>query len=137
MKRSQSAKDKKLTDDARLMRWWKAWHREQREAVLAGPHGAVLGELLRMIKHLEHVQPSQLIGFVSSIDWTVIDFDTRLTVLHEANASISKYREKCGLDPINDALPGEPDTPFRALKAIMFPSSPHHEGVHRDAARPE
>ena len=105
--------------------------------MLAGPHGAVLGELFRMFKNLEHVQPVQLIGSARAIDWTVIDFDTRLTVLHEANASISKYREKCGLDPINDALPGEPDTPFRALKAIMFPSSPHHEGVHRDAARPE
>jgi hypothetical protein len=137
MKRRRTAQEQKLADDARLLRWWKAWHREQREAVLAGPHGAVLGELFRMFKNLEHVQPVQLIGSARAIDWTAIDFDTRLTVLHEANASISKYREKCGLDPINDALPGEPDTPFRALKAIMFPSSPHHEGVHRDAARPE
>ena len=137
MPQPNAKRDKKLADDARLLRWWKAWHREQREAVLAGPHGAVLGELFRMFKNLEHVQPVQLIGSARAIDWTVIDFDTRLTVLHEANASISKYREKCGLDPINDALPGEPDTPFRALKAIMFPSSPHHEGVHRDAARPE
>jgi hypothetical protein len=27
-----------------VLRAWRAWHREQREAVLAGPHGAVLGE---------------------------------------------------------------------------------------------
>ena len=36
MKR-KSERDKKLVDDARFMRWWKAWHREEREAVLAGP----------------------------------------------------------------------------------------------------
>ena len=33
--------EKELRDNARLLRWWKAWHREQREAVLAGPHGRV------------------------------------------------------------------------------------------------
>ena len=137
MKHRSTAQEKKLADDARLLRWWKKFHREERDVVLAGPHGAVLGELLRMIKHLEHVQPSQLIGFVSSIDWTVIDFDTRLTVLHEVNTAITRFREKRGFEPIDDNLPGELDTPFRMIKAVMFASSPPREGVHRDAARSE
>jgi hypothetical protein len=132
MPRSQSKKDKELADNAKLLRWWKAWHREQREAVLAGPHGAVLGELLRMFKNLEHVQPSQLIGFARTIDWTAIDFDTRLTVLHEVNAAITRLREKHDLEPIDDTVSDEP--PFRTIKAIMFP--PPHEGAHRGAARP-
>jgi hypothetical protein len=138
VRRSQSEKkDKKLADDARLLRWWKAWHREQREAVLAGPHGAVLGELFRMLENLQHVQPSQLIGLVRAIDWAVIDTDTKLTTLHELNAAITKFREKRGLEPIDDALPGEPDTPFRTIKAILFPASPHCEGAHRGEARSE
>ena len=121
MRRSRSEKkDKKLADDARLMRWWKAWHREQREAVCAGPHGAVLGELFRMLLNLKHVQPAQLIGLARSIDWVVIDYDTKLTVLHEINSSITKFREKRGLEPIDDTVEGEP--PFRTLKAILFPA---------------
>ena len=121
MRRSRSEKkDKKLADDARLMRWWKAWHREQREAVCAGPHGAVLGELFRMLLNLKHVQPAQLIGLARSIDWAVIDYDTKLTVLHEINSSITKFREKRGLEPIDDTVEGEP--PFRTLKAILFPA---------------
>src|SRR6516162_11581539 len=112
--------EKELRDNARLLRWWKAWHREQREAVLAGPHGAVLAELFRMFKNLQHVQPSQLIGFATSIDWSVIDFDTRLVVLHEVNAAITKFREKRGLEPIDDTVEDEP--PFRTLKAILFPA---------------
>ena len=120
MKRRSTAQEKKLADDARLLRWWKAWHREQREAVLAGPHGAVLGELLRMVKNLQHVQPAQLIGFARSIDWIAIDYDTKLTVLHEINSSITKFREKRGLEPIDDTVEDEP--PFRTLKAILFPS---------------
>ena len=118
--RRKSEKDKKLADDARLMRWWKAWHREQREAVCAGPHGAVLGELFRMLLNLKHVQPAQLIGLARSIDWVVIDYDTKLTVLHEINSSITKFREKRGLEPIDDTVEGEP--PFRTLKAILFPA---------------
>jgi hypothetical protein len=73
MKRSNT-QEQKLADDARLLRSWKAWHRKEREAVLAGPHGWVLAELFRMFANLKHVAPSQLIGFMRSIDWTVIDY---------------------------------------------------------------
>jgi hypothetical protein len=122
MPQPNAKRDKKLVDDARLLRWWRAWHREQREAVLAGPHGAVLSELLRMIKNLEHIQPSQLIGFARSIDWAGIDTETKLVVLHEINVAITRFREKRNPDePISDPLPHEPDTPFRTIKAILFP----------------
>jgi hypothetical protein len=114
--------EKELRDNARLLRWWKAWHREQREAVLSGPHGAVLSELFRMFKNLKHLQPSQLIGFARSIDWAVIDADTKLVTLHELNAAITRFREKCNPDePISDPLPNEPDSPYRTIKAILFP----------------
>lgn len=119
MKRPQSEKDKKLADGERLLRWWKAWHREQRDLVLAGPHGAVLAELFRMIKNLQHVQPSQLIGLARSVDWAVIDYDTKFTVLHEINSTITKFRDKRGLEPIDDTVSDEP--PFRMIKTILFP----------------
>jgi hypothetical protein len=135
--RRRTAQEKKLADDARLLRWWKAWHREQRKAVLSGPHAASLGELFRMLENLQHVQPSQLIGFVRSINWAEIDADTKLTTLHEVNVSIAHFREKRGLEPISDNLPNEPDTPFRTIKAIMFSASPHCEGAHRGEARHE
>ena len=111
--------EKELRDNARLLRWWKAWHREQREAVLAGPHGAVLAELFRMVKNLQHVQPAQLIGFARSIDWAVIDTDTKLVTLHEFNAAITRLRERHNMEPIDDTVEDEP--PFRQLKAILCP----------------
>jgi len=134
MKRHLPDKQQKLTDDARLLRWWKAWHREQRDLVLAGPHGAVLAELFRMLSNLKHVQPSQLVGFVRTIDWAVIDYDAKLVVVHEINTAVTAFRVKRGLEPIDDSLPGEPETPFRSLKAILFPST---EGAPRGVARPE
>jgi hypothetical protein len=138
--RSRSEKkDKKLADNERLLRWWKKFHREERDAVLAGPHGAVLGELLRMIKNLEHIQPSQLIGLAHSIDWVAIDTNTKLVTLHEFNAAVTRFREKRNPDePIDDTIEDEP--PFRTLKAILFPSSRAPTGakpglsIHKPAA---
>jgi len=138
MKRQLSDKtQKKLADDARLLRAWKKFHREECEAALAGSHGAVLGELFRMFRNLQHIQPSQLIGFVDSIDWASIDYATRLTVLHEVNNAITAYRVKRGLEPIDDNLPPDPDTPFRTIKAIVLTASPPSEGAHRGEARRE
>jgi len=134
MKRQRTAREKKLADDVRLMRAWRAFHREEREAALAGPYAVTLAELFRMFANLVHVQPAQLVGFIGAIDWAAIDYQTRLTVLHELNTAITAFREKRGLEPIDDNLPGDPDTPFRTIKAILFPSN---EGAHRGAARLE
>jgi hypothetical protein len=132
---SKQERDKELRDNARLLRWYKAWHREQRDEALSGPHARTLAELFRMFANLKHVQPTQLAGFIGAIDWSAIDYQTRLTVLHELNSAITRYREKRGLPAIDDSLAGQPESPFRVIKAILFP--PPREGAHRGEARPE
>ena len=120
MKRHQSKKEqKKLADDARLLRAWKKFHRDERDTVLAGPHSATLGELFRMFANLPHVQPSQLVGYTRAINWSEIDYPTRLTIIHEANAAITKLREQRGRDPISDPLPGAPLNAFLLIKQII------------------
>lgn len=119
MQRNSKEQNKKLADDARLLRWWKAWHRDERDSVLAGPHARTLTELFRAFANIECVKPAQLIGFVGAIDWGSIDYQTRLTVLHEVNAAITRYREKCGLDPIDDLLPGAPPNAFQIIRMII------------------
>jgi hypothetical protein len=123
--RTAAQKEKELADNARLLRAWKKFHKEERETVLAGPHAVTLSELFRMVANLKHVQPAQLIGFVRSIDWSVIDYATRLVVVHEINDAITAYRTKRGLDPIADNLPSEPESPFRTIRAIVLAPSPH------------
>src|SRR5215470_1536359 len=103
---SKQERDKELRDHARLIRAWEAFHREEREAALAGPHGTMLNELFRMFANLKHASPSQLIGFARTIDWAAIDYRTRLVVVHEVNNSITTFRTKRGLEPIDDGLPG-------------------------------
>ena len=135
MKR-RTAQGPKLADEARTIRAWRTWHCEERQAVLAGPHGAALRELFRMFENLRYLRPAQLICFVRSIDWASIDYATRLVVVHEFNTAITAFREARGLPPIDDGLPGS-DTPFRTNKAIVLTPSPLCEGAHRGAARSE
>jgi hypothetical protein len=115
---------KELADNARLLRAWKNFHREEREAVLAGPYGATLAELFRMFENMKHVRSSQLIGYMRAIEWSKIDYPARLTVLHEVNAAITKLREQRGLPPMDDALPGEPLRVYQVIRDIMnqFPA---------------
>jgi hypothetical protein len=127
---------KEVEDQSRLLRAWKKFHREERETVLAGPHNVVLAELFRMFENLAHVQPVQLIGLVQSINWMTIDYTTKLVIVHELNMAITGFREKHGLD-IDDPLPGQPESPFRAIRAIVFAPSPPDEGAHRGEARSE
>jgi hypothetical protein len=132
MKRRRTAQEQKLADDARLVRAWKKFHAEEKAAVLAGPYSATLVELFRMFSAIEHVTPAQLVGFIGAIDWSAIDYQTRLTVMHEVNAMIAKFREKRGLEPINDPLPGQPDNAFRIIKNL-FNSFPPCAGERAEA----
>jgi hypothetical protein len=127
MRRNVKA-DKKLADDARLLRWWKQFHRDEKAAVLAGPYATTLAELFRMFVNIKHVEPSQLVGMMRAIDWSEIDYPTRLTVISEINAAITKLREQHGLAPIDDPLPGAPDNAFRIIRAIINSSSPASTG---------
>ena len=119
MKRRRPDEEKKLADDARLLRAWKKFHREEREAVLAGPYGSTLAELFRMADNLHCVRPAQLIGLVGAVDWAPVPYEARLAVLHELNAAITRHREKRGLEPISDNLPGEPDNAYRVIRRIL------------------
>lgn len=118
--RRKSEKDKELTERAHLLRAWKRWHREQLEAALAGIHGAVLARLMEQLKHLGEARA--LVEFISAQDWEAVDSATRLVALHEINTAITKLREKHGLDPIADPLPGAPANAFQIIKSILsFP----------------
>jgi hypothetical protein len=47
-----------------------------------------------------------------------------LTVIHEANAAITKLREKQGREPIDDPLPGAPPNVFQIIREILITKLP-------------
>jgi len=132
--RTSAKAEKELRDAARLLRWWSAWHRERHgEALAKYPD---LAELFRVFQNLKHARPVQVLGLASSIDWSVIDYDTKLTVVHEFNTRVTALRERGGLEPIDDPLPGEPESPFRQLKALLFPPNGAPTGAQPGPNKP-
>jgi hypothetical protein len=123
MKRLPRDQQKELADNARLLRAWKKFHREELEEALAGPHGATIAELLTLLDRLELSSAAVLLNFIQCNDWSSVSYDTRLVVLHQINARITRMRERNGLPPIDDPLPGQPDNVFRRIKQMLF--TPH------------
>jgi hypothetical protein len=114
MKRRLSRDQKKeLADQARLLRAWKQWHAEQLDDALAGTHGATIVELLALLDQLELSSAAVLLDFMRPSD---CDYDTRLTVLHQINQTITRLRERNGMAAIDDPLPGQPDNVYRRIK---------------------
>jgi hypothetical protein len=122
MKRLPRDQQKELADQARLTRAWKARHREQLEEALAGAHGAQISELMALLDRLELSSAAALLAFIRRSDWSSVSYDTRLVVLHEINDRITRMRERHGLPPFDDPLPGQPDNVFRIVQSILAPS---------------
>jgi hypothetical protein len=125
MKRLPHDRQKELVDQARLTRAWKARHREQLEEALAGPHGAQISELMALLDRLELSSAAALLAFIRRSEWSSVGYDTRLVVLHQINDRITRMRERHGLAPFDDPLPGQPDNVFRIVRAILTPSPAH------------
>jgi hypothetical protein len=88
------------------------------EEALGGVHGAIVDRLMAQLKDLRSAR--DLLAFIEAQDWSAIDADTRLVALHEINTAITKFRERNGLAPIDDALPGERPNAF-LIKQQLFP----------------
>jgi hypothetical protein len=111
----------KLADDARLLRAWRKWHREQLDEVLAGPHGAAVARVIDFLKRMGPQSAPALIALVREFDWDQMDAGVRLVILHEVNTAIVKLRERAGLEPIDDPLPGAHANAFLRIKEHLFP----------------
>jgi hypothetical protein len=74
-----------------------------------------------LLAKIKNTPASLLIDCVGRIDWSVVSYDSRLTVLHQVNEAVVYFREQQGLAPIDDPLPGQDDNAFRLIKAALFP----------------
>jgi 2-keto-4-pentenoate hydratase len=124
MRRRSRKQHDELLDDARLLREWRAWHREQRDEALAGPRGDVVAPIMMQLGQLETNSAAMLLADVKCVDWNAVAFDVRLTILHEINFASMRVRERAGLPPLNDPPPSEPDNVFQRVKQMLFAPPP-------------
>jgi hypothetical protein len=62
-------------------------------------------------------------------NWNVVSYDVRMTILHELNAAITYLRERQGMPPFDDGVPGERDNIFRRIKDLISPRRPERVPV--------
>jgi hypothetical protein len=122
----EEQKQQKLAADTRMLKAWRRWHREQLDEALAGPHGTIIAELVRILGALELRSSRALLEFARRTDWDAIPYDARLIALHEVNITITRLRERSGLPPFDDGIWGAPPNVFRAIKAIVTADSRHN-----------
>ena len=120
-RRAEGDEEHERVHRARMLRSWRSWHDEERKTVLAGPHGAMVERLLYILKDLTLKSSKLLLAYVRGIDWAAVDYDTRLTILHEIGTGITALREKNGLTPFDDDMSGERPNVFLTLKDHLFP----------------
>jgi hypothetical protein len=98
---------------------WCAWRCERRDALLAGPHGADAQALLNFIWTMTLASAAALVDAVGRGPWHQADSDTRFEVLSIVDAAIIALRERQGLPPFDDALPGEASNAFLLVREAL------------------
>ena len=71
--RRRTAQEQKLADDARLLRAWKNFHREELKEALAGPHGPMIERLVFILKALAPDSAAMLLAYIRGVDWQAVD----------------------------------------------------------------
>jgi hypothetical protein len=95
---------------------WRAWRRERREALLAGPHGADAKALLGFLRSMTLDSAAELVEAVGRGPWRQADDDTRFEILALVDEAIIALRERHELDPFDDALPFTDEAPTAFLQ---------------------
>jgi hypothetical protein len=113
--------EKELRDNAHLLAAWRRWHHEQLEETLSGPHGTAIARIMTFLKGMEPQSAPALIALLHEFDWSLMTANVRLVVLHEINQAITRLRERAGLAPIDDALPGQALNAFLLIREHLFP----------------
>jgi hypothetical protein len=69
MKRSiKRDEDRERAEEAYLLRNWHGWHRAERKAASAGPHGPMFERLLFIVESLDLRSATVLLTFVRGVD---------------------------------------------------------------------
>ena len=119
---------KKTQDDERLMAAYRAWHAQELAVVVAGPHGAIVSEIMSKIARLDLANGAALVATFEQIDWSTICARPKLVLLHELNNAVADLRGRHGLPVIDDPLPGQTLSVFLRIKSALFPHSPASAG---------
>jgi hypothetical protein len=116
---AEKRRQKQLQERDLLYRQWKKWHEERTAELLAGPFGAAASEVSGFVEGMKLEDGLDLIALIERGPWRQADADTKFLLLGMIDRAIMYLRENAGLEPIDDALPGEPLTVGLMIKKLL------------------
>jgi hypothetical protein len=119
--RRERAREKEDKEREWQFAYWKKWHTERKEKLLAGPHADKAATLCEFLERLTLDDSEELIELIERQQWACADNDTRFEVLDLVGIRIMAMREMAGMHPFNDPLPGELNA-FLVIREILTPS---------------
>jgi hypothetical protein len=118
-KRAEQARDKALQERDHLLRNWLRLRGQRLAQLLAGPQGDAVRALVRFLDGITFEQAPTLVEFIAASKLRTTDADIRFEILHLIDWAIASLREKQGLPPFDDALPGERLTAFQIIRGLL------------------
>jgi hypothetical protein len=90
-----------------------------RETLLAGPHGPAARDLIAFLAAMTLADAAVLLARVERGPWREANADTRFEILELIDDAIVELRERAGLAPFRDPLPGQPPNVFLLLREAL------------------
>jgi hypothetical protein len=119
----QRAVSKVQAENAKLSKLWHVWRREQRDKLFAGPYGQEARTLLAFLQTMTFSSAAKLLEMVDAGPWREADRDAQFEVLRMIDDAIIALREKHGLPPFSDPMPGEADNAFLLVRGMLDQST--------------
>lgn len=121
-KRAAAAKaaEQEMKDEILLSKLYKRWKDAKRAALLAGPHGKEIKGVISFLETMTLTSAPTLLKIVDGSAWLQsLSMNERHDLLNIIGLGIARCREKAGLPPFDDGLPGEPPKAFEQIKLTM------------------
>ena len=116
----QTPVEKAVHDRDRLYRQYKAAKKQELAELYADPEwGDVLRKFVATLKHFGPEHADRMVEYVSTHKLTQAPLDIRFAALQQCDYRITRIRQRAGLVPFDDPLPGEEPTVFTLCKRAL------------------
>jgi hypothetical protein len=109
--------DKAIAERKTAFRIWRKTRAERHEALMAGPHGSAFCELVGFLHDMTLDDGKALVSRAEQ--WRDADAGVRFEVLNLIDNAIASLRERSGLSPFDDSLPGAPPNVFLIVRGAL------------------
>jgi hypothetical protein len=96
-----------------------ALHRDRLDRLLGGRDGPRTRRLLGFLSTMTLADGAALIAHVQDEGWLDCDCEARADALSIIGTRITHLRERAGLPPFDDPLPGERDNVFLTIRKLL------------------